>query len=380
MKLFFVVGTRPEGIKLAPLIIEAKKHSSFQVEVCITGQHKEMLYQVLDLFEIKPDYDLALMEANQTLSRLTSKAIDALDKVIKPSQPDYIFVQGDTTTAFVGALVGFYNKVKVVHVEAGLRSFDKYSPFPEEINRKLISSIAEFHFAPTPQAAMNLELEGISRNLYTVGNTVIDALLLCNKIINDREIGVELATRYSQIPFADKKVILMTCHRRENFGDPLQQILRAVRDLANENEDIHFVYPVHLNPNVLGPAKEWLGGISNVTLLEPLDYHSLVWMIGQSYMVLTDSGGIQEEAPSLGKPVLVMREVTERQEGVEAGTAKLVGTVYSNIVASVVELLRDKAAYEKMAQARNPYGDGTTSYTILNTLIGKKNLVTEDAI
>ena len=364
-KLLFVFGTRPEAIKMAPIIHAAKKHPDiFDVKICLTGQHKEMLYHVMDFFELTGDVDLALMKPNQTLFDITADVLRSLEKVLNDYLPDIVLVQGDTTTAFVGALAAFYKKIKVAHIEAGLRSFDKYAPFPEEINRKMVGSIADFHFAPTEAAANNLKRENILQNVFITGNTVIDALLWGVQKIRTND-------TYA-VPFdfldASKKIILVTGHRRENFGNPFENICDALNFISSNYPEIQIVYPVHLNPNVQSVVKERLSNKSNVFLIDPLDYPHLIWIMDKSYFVITDSGGIQEEAPSLGKPVLVMREVTERMEGVTAGTALLVGTSRDRIIEAAVKLLENSEHYLSMSKAVNPYGDGTTSEQIISIL------------
>ncbi|MFA5393881.1 MAG: UDP-N-acetylglucosamine 2-epimerase (non-hydrolyzing) [Candidatus Ratteibacteria bacterium] len=361
--ILFIFGTRPEAIKLAPLIKEfTKPGSRFKVKVCVTSQHREMLRQTLDFFKIKPDYDLDLMKPNQSLSEITADSLTGLGSVIDKSRPDLIFVQGDTSTAFTGALVGFYKKVKVAHVEAGLRSNCKYSPFPEEVNRVLVSHLADYHFTPTETARENLAREGIKKNVYVVGNTVIDALFFGLKVIKAE--GEKNYHRFFRGVDFSKKIILVTGHRRENFGRPFENICASLKDLAVTRADIEIVYPVHLNPNVRKTVQKLLSGISRIHLLDPVDYPRLIWLMNKSYFVLTDSGGIQEEAPSLGKPVLIMREVTERTEGIRAGTAILVGTNRRKITAESLHLLKEKKAYQKMSRAVNPYGDGKTSRKI----------------
>lgn len=366
-KILFVFGTRPEAIKMAPLIREFQQHSdSFQVLVCVTAQHRQMLDQVLDFFSIRPDYDLNLMQPNQTLFDITAKGLKGLESVLKDAQPDLVFVQGDTTTAFVGALAAYYLQIPVAHLEAGLRSGNKYSPFPEEANRTMAGHLAEFHFAPTSQAQANLLREGITRNVYVVGNTVIDALLLGLNILKEK--GDWSYQHYFQAIDFDRKIILVTGHRRESFGEPFENICLAIRDLAHTFPEVEIVYPVHLNPNVQETVRRILQDQPNVHLIDPLDYPYLIWLMNRSYLVLTDSGGIQEEAPSLGKPVVVMRDVTERQEGIDAGTAVLVGTNRQKIYDTVSSLLTDPTHYARMAQAVNPYGDGTTSRKIADCL------------
>lgn len=357
-RVLFIFGTRPEAIKLAPLVVRLREIGD--VTVCVSGQHREMLDQVLRFFSIKPDYDLDIMEENQSLFTVTARSLTLLEEVIDQSLPDLIIVQGDTTTAFTGALAGFYKGIKVAHVEAGLRSFDKLSPFPEEINRVMVGHIADYHFAPTKKAKENLVKENVPRrSIHVVGNTVIDALLMGLAIVKKDE-----RRFYDHFRFLDfsKKVLLVTGHRRESFGKPFESICHALKEIARH--DVEIVYPVHLNPNVRRHVYPVLGGVKNIHLVEPLEYPFLIWLMSRSYLVLTDSGGIQEEAPSLGKPVLVMRDVTERTEGIEAGTALLVGTNKKKIVDTTRVLLLNQGAYNKMAKARNPYGDGRASERI----------------
>ena len=357
-RFLFIFGTRPEAIKLAPLIVKLKDIGD--VQVCVTGQHREMLDQVLRFFSIVPNYNLNIMVKNQNLFTVTIKSLKLLEKVIEESRPDLIIVQGDTTTAFAGALAGFYNKIKVAHIEAGLRSFHKFSPFPEETNRVLVSHIADYHFAPTEKAKENLLRESISEeNIFVVGNTVIDALFMGLDTVNRNE-----RRFYDYFAFLDfsKRIILVTGHRRESFGKPFENICYALKEIARDNVEI--VYPVHLNPNVRGYVYPILSGIKNIHLVEPLEYPYLIWLMSKSYIILTDSGGIQEEAPSLGKPVLVMRDVTERTEGIDAGTALIVGTDMKKIFDATRMLLTDKREYRKMARRKNPYGDGKSSKRI----------------
>jgi UDP-N-acetylglucosamine 2-epimerase (non-hydrolysing) len=364
-KVLFIFGTRPEAIKMAPIVLECLAQNSLETKVCITGQHKEMLQQVLDFFQIVPDYDLSLMQHNQTLFDLTANALKGIESILNQYDADVILVQGDTTTAMVGALAGFYKKIPVAHVEAGLRSGDIYSPFPEEVNRRIISSICTFHFVPTEMSYNNLIKENHRDHIYLTGNSVIDALLLgVQKVRNAPEIADEFI-------FLDtsKKIILVTAHRRESFGEPFVQICNALLEIATRHPDVQIIYPVHLNPNVQEVVHNTLSALQNVFLIKPVSYPQLIWLLDKSYLVLTDSGGIQEEAPSLGKPVLVMREVTERMEGVEAGTALLVGTRKDAIVEATNLLLTDKHAYQKMAKAVNPYGDGTSGKKIVSILI-----------
>ena len=363
MKILSIFGTRPEAIKLAPVLTELNKHNLTSI-VCVTAQHREMLDQVLALFAIRPDYDLAIMQPNQSLAELTARTLTKLDEVLRIEKPDWVLVQGDTTTAMVGALAAFYHQIKVGHVEAGLRSFDKYQPFPEEINRKIVSSVSDLHFAPTEVSQQNLLREDVpDANIVVTGNTVIDALLQVAEKPYEWD-----ASPLAAIP-RDKRIILVTAHRRENFGAPLQNICAALQTIAERFADVHIVYPVHLNPNVQTVVQALLGNSQNVTLLEPLEYLPLVQLMKHSFLVVTDSGGIQEEAPGLGKPVLVLREVTERPEGVAAGTVKLVGTNKETIVREIELLLTDKAEYDRMARAVNPYGDGHASERIVTKLL-----------
>lgn len=367
-KILFLFGTRPEAIKMAPLVKTFCLDSNFTVKVGVTAQHREMLDQVLDFFKIKVDYDLNIMKPNQSLHELTSSLILKItEDILNKEDFDYVFVQGDTTTVLAGALASFYKKIKVIHIEAGLRSHDIYSPFPEEMNRILTSKIANIHFCPTQTAAENLYREDLKNNVFVVGNTVIDALLLgLDEIKNSSESN--LINKYSNIDF-NKKIILVTCHRRENFGKPFEEICDALLEISDSfKETIQIVYPVHLNPNIMKIAHEKLTR-DNIKLISPLDYPDLIWMMNHSNLILTDSGGIQEEAPSLGKPVLVLREITERMEGVEAGTAILVGSNKEKIVAETSMLLLDDSYYSKISKAVNPYGDGTTSEKIKEIIL-----------
>ena len=370
--ILFIIGTRPEAIKIAPLVKEFLKYPlEFDVKVCVTGQLRQMLDQVLHSFGIEPDYNLNLMQPNQTLFNLTALALKGLEGVLESANPDILFVQGDTTTAFVGSLAGYYKKVKVAHIEAGLRSGNKYSPFPEEGNRIMCGHLASYHFAPTIEAKNNLAKEGILENVEVVGNSVIDALFLGLSLIKENE---DFYSGYfKEIDFS-KKIILVTAHRRESFGEPFEEICEAIKNIATEFTDVEIVYPVHLNPNVQEPVKNILSGINNVHLVPPLDYALLIWLMNKSFLVLTDSGGIQEEAPSLGKPVLVMREVTERMEGVIAGTAKLVGTNKDVIFKETAKLLSYPHEYALMAKAVNPYGDGQTSKKVFEYIMSEVNM------
>lgn len=365
-KVLFIFGTRPEAIKMAPVIKEMEKHpDAFRTIVCVTAQHREMLDQVLRFFSITPDYDLNLMQPGQTLFDITVDGLKGLRGVLDDCRPEIVCVQGDTTTAFIGALAAFYNNVKIAHIEAGLRSGNKNSPFPEETNRTMVSHLADYHFAPTEKARQNLLREGISQNIHVVGNTVVDALFLGLSIIKQQDEAYRIFFSFLD---TSKKIILVTGHRRENFGKPFQDICNAIREIAASNPDVQVVYPVHLNPNVQNPVTALLKGTHNIYLIDPVDYPHLIWLLNKSFLVLTDSGGIQEEAPSLGKPVLVMRKVTERTEGIDAGTAILVGVDQRKIIHEVSTLLTDKIAYQKMSQAHNPYGDGKTAGRIVDIL------------
>lgn len=366
-KVLFILGTRPEAIKLAPLYLKMREDNRFEVRLCSTGQHKEMLDQVLDFFAIQPDYKLNVMRENQTLSGVTQAILGGLDPVLDDFSPEIAVVQGDTTTVLSGALGSFYKGIKIAHVEAGLRTWDIHTPFPEEANRVLVSRIADYHFAPTQESRDNLLRDNVQEEkIFTVGNTVTDAIILARDIV-DKESG-EIAKHFDAVDFK-KKVILLTSHRRENLGEGLENICRAVAEIAKRN-DVEFIFPMHLNPKVRETVRGILSDQQNVHLIEPLDYPELVWVMSQSYMVMTDSGGIQEEAPSLGKPVLVMRESTERPEGITAGTATLVGTDYGKITSTAQQLLdNENQLYDKMAHAVNPYGDGECSQRIIDSLV-----------
>lgn len=359
-KILIVFGTRPEAIKMAPLVKEFQKYvKAFDTKVCVTAQHREMLDQVLSFFEIKPDYDLNLMKPNQTLYQLTADVITGMKEILEEFKPDYVLVHGDTTTSSAAALASFYAGSKVCHIEAGLRTFNKNSPFPEEMNRQITGRLADLHFAPTLLSKQNLMREGISEDIiHVVGNSVIDALLWAReklKIYEDNEIFT-----LSKLVDLNKKIILVTGHRRENFGDGFLNICKAIREIA-DNNDVQIIYPVHLNPQVQKPVYDLLSNHPNILLISPLSYPAFVWLMDKSYLLLTDSGGVQEEAPSLGKPVLVMRDNTERPEAVEAGTVILVGTNPFEIIKYANLLLSDDIVYEKMSKAHNPYGDGLTS-------------------
>lgn len=366
--VLIVFGTRPEAIKMAPVVRALQRRSHLNIKVCVTGQHREMLDQVLRLFDIHPDYDLNLMRAGQDLSDITARVILEMRPVLADCCPDIVLVHGDTTTAMAAGLAAFYARIPVGHVEAGLRTNDIYSPWPEEMNRRMVGRLAELHFAPTAIARDSLLAEGAEPDhVHVTGNTVIDALFdVVARLQNDRELTASLERQFSFID-ASKRLILVTGHRRENFGGGFENICRALGKLA-EREDIVIVYPVHLNPNVKEPVHRLLGDAVNVLLIDPLEYVPFTYLMKRAYLVLTDSGGIQEEAPSLGKPVLVMRDNTERPEAVIAGTVKLVGTSFERIVESANMLLDNPAAYDEMAGAHNPYGDGKASSRICNIL------------
>ncbi|MGL4865914.1 MAG: non-hydrolyzing UDP-N-acetylglucosamine 2-epimerase [Cetobacterium sp.] len=359
--IVLIFGTRPEAIKMAP-VYHTLKNNGVDVKIISTGQHKEMLYQVLDLFEIKPDYELNIMKEGQGLSELTSKLIEKVENVIKKEEFDFILVQGDTTSAFVGALVGFYNKIPVGHIEAGLRTGDIYSPFPEEANRKLIGNISQINFAPTDTNVDNLLKEGYKKEkILKVGNTVIDALYWVKE--NKNSNLNEIRKKYN---LKDKKYILMTMHRRENWGQPMINVLKGVKKYLEENKELYLVFPMHLNPSVRKIIKNELDSFERKILIEPLEYLEFISIMDGAHYIMTDSGGIQEEAPSLGKPTLVLRDTTERPEAIEAGTAKLIGTA-TNEIYKYMKLLEGEL-YEEMSKANNPYGDGKTSIKILNYL------------
>ncbi|EAQ49530.1 non-hydrolyzing UDP-N-acetylglucosamine 2-epimerase [Leeuwenhoekiella blandensis] len=361
-KILFIFGTRPEAIKMAPVIKAFQKESYFETRICITAQHREMLDQVLYFFEIQPDYDLDLMQKNQDLTTLTSRALVALKVPFEDYNPDLVLVHGDTTTTMTASLAAFYAGIKVGHVEAGLRTFNLQSPFPEELNRQFTSKIADFHFAPTQQAQANLVAENISEEKIVItGNTVIDALQ--ETVVKIKKLKPSFA---AGIPFDSKKIILVTGHRRENFGDGMQRVCNVLKEIALAREEVHFVYPVHLNPNVQTVVEKTLGGVSNISLIAPLEYPDFVWLLNESYFIITDSGGVQEEAPSLGKPVIVTRDTTERPEAVNAGTVKLVGTNTEQLKTEVLDLIDNVEAYKIMSSAHNPYGDGKAAQRIVN--------------
>ncbi|AQZ80177.1 UDP-N-acetylglucosamine 2-epimerase (non-hydrolyzing) [Acinetobacter calcoaceticus] len=369
-RVLLVFGTRPEAIKMAPLALKLQQDiEDFETKVCVTGQHRQMLDQVLELFNLKPDFDLNLMKPGQTLSDVTSGVLKGLEQVFEQWMPDIILVHGDTATTFAASLAGYYHKIKIGHVEAGLRTGDLYSPWPEEANRQLTGVLANYHFAPTNSSYQNLIKENVNpETIIVTGNTVIDALLQVKDKVEQDE---DLIQKFEQeFKFLDKskKLVLVTGHRRENFGQGFLNICTALANLAKKYSDIQIVYPVHLNPNVQKPVNELLAGIDNIFLIQPQDYLPFVYLMNRSYLILTDSGGIQEEAPSLGKPVLVMRDTTERPEAVDAGTVRLVGTDVNTIEKSVSELLENTSLYNAMAAAHNPYGDGTSCQQIIDFL------------
>lgn len=360
-KIMVAFGTRPEAIKLVPVIKELLANPTiFDLQIVVSGQHQEMLYQILDQYQIKPDVDLQVMKSGQTLNELTTAILKGMQTVIQNYQPDIVLVHGDTTTALATALASFYEQVKIGHIEAGLRTYHPYNPFPEEMNRQLISKLAHFHFAPTAHNVSNLAYEGIVNGVFTTGNTAIDTLLLNTSLTYS---DPYLEDRHN------KQFILLTTHRRENLGSAMSDIFAAIRHLAQDFPDFDFVYPMHLNPQIRQLARQSLTDIANIHLIEPLDVLAFHHYIEQAYLVLTDSGGIQEEAPAVGKPVLILRETTERSEGVEAGTLALVGTSPARIHQEVSRLINDPLHYQQMAQATNPYGDGTASHQIINILV-----------
>ena len=365
-KVMTIFGTRPEAIKMAPVVLELQKYpQQFTSIVAVTAQHREMLDQVLDLFAIRPDYDLNIMSKEQTLFDITCRALTGLNHVIAEAKPDIVLVHGDTTSTFVGALAAFYHQIPVGHVEAGLRTGDKYSPYPEEMNRKLTGALTDLHFAPTEMARNNLLAEAVpSERVFVTGNTVIDTLL--STVRPDYQFPAALDSVMSEL--TGRRMILVTTHRRENLGEPLRHVYQALRDIINEFEDTVAVFPVHRNPQVRSVVQSELGGLDRVRLIDPLDYEPFANLIGRSKIVLTDSGGIQEEAPSLGKPVLVLRDTTERPEALAAGTAKLIGTARDRVYAELKTLLADSAAYSVMAEAANTYGDGQASKRIVEFL------------
>jgi len=374
VKVLSIFGTRPEAIKMAPVVHALVAEPRIESRVCVTAQHRQMLDQVLNLFEITPDYDLDIMKPGQSLGEITSAVLNGLDPILAEFAPDMVLVHGDTSTTFAATLAAYYRRITVGHVEAGLRTGNLYAPWPEEANRKLTGALAALHFAPTQRAHDNLLAEAVpSSNIIVTGNTVIDALLwMKERIEAEPAIDNDLRQHFDFLR-DDARLMLITGHRRENFGDGFENICKAISALARDFPEVDFLYPVHLNPNVREPVNRILDGLTNVHLIEPQEYRPFVWLMGRSYLILTDSGGIQEEAPSLGKPVLVMRDTTERPEAVEIGTAKLVGADYTRIIEGVSELLSDDAAYNAMADAKNPYGDGHAAAAIVDALIAHQS-------
>jgi UDP-N-acetylglucosamine 2-epimerase (non-hydrolysing) len=366
-KILIVFGTRPEAIKMAPLVQEFQKYpQDFDTKVCVTAQHREMLDQVLDFFNITPDFDLDLMKPGQNLYSLTADIITGMKPVLEDFNPDYVFVHGDTSTTMATSIAAFYNQSKVCHVEAGLRTHDKWSPFPEEVNRQVTGRIADFHFAPTTTSRDNLLKENIPENqIIVTGNTVIDALLASVKKVEEKPSVFVNAIRET---LGDHEMILITGHRRENHGQGFENICQALKEIAEAKPDFKIVYPVHLNPKVQEPVNRILKDVDNIILIDPLAYQDFIWMMNRSRIIITDSGGVQEEAPSLGKPVLVMRDTTERPEAVEAGTVILVGTDKDRIVSEALELINNKERFDQMSQLHNPYGDGSACKHIVNTI------------
>ncbi len=365
IKVMTVFGTRPEAIKMAPLVKELESRPEVESIVTVTAQHREMLDQVLKIFDIQPDYDLNIMKSRQTLTDITLRAVDGIDGVIKEAQPDIVLVHGDTSTTFAGALAAFYNQVKIGHVEAGLRTYDKYSPFPEEMNRQLTGRMADLHFSPTVNNKQNLLKENVEEeSIFITGNTVIDALK--TTVSADYQFYTK---EIEQVDFT-KKVIVVTAHRRENLGEPLQNICSALKEIAEKySDEVQIIYPMHMNPAVRETAVGILGGLSNVFLIEPVDVAELHNLMDRAYMVMTDSGGLQEEAPSLGKPVLVLRNETERPEAVKAGTVKIAGVCKQDILDLAIDLIENKESYDQMAKAVNPYGDGTASKRTVDAIL-----------
>lgn len=363
IKVMSIFGTRPEAIKMAPLVKELESRKEIESIVCVTAQHRQMLDQVLQTFNIKPDYDLNIMKQGQTLSEVTSRALLGLEKIFKEEKPDIVLVHGDTTTTFAGALAAFYNQIAIGHVEAGLRTYDKYSPFPEEMNRQMVDCMTDMYFAPTELSKENLLKQNIDESkIYVTGNTAIDAM----KTTVSKEYKNDI---FNWI--GNDRMILLTAHRRENLGDPMRNIFRAIRRIVDEIDDVKVVYPIHMNPKVREVANEIFEGCDKVRLIEPLEVFDFHNFQNKSYIIMSDSGGIQEEAPSLGKPVLVLRDTTERPEGIEAGTLKLVGTNENVIYDEAIKLLTNKEEYDKMSKASNPYGDGHTSERIADAIIKK---------
>ncbi len=364
LKVMTVFGTRPEAVKMAPLVKELESRSQIQSICCVTGQHREMLDSMLQVYGIKPDFDLDIMEKNQTLSTITCKALSGMEEVLKKERPDLLLVHGDTTTTFSGALAAFYQQIPVGHVEAGLRTWDKYSPYPEEINRSLVGRIAELNFAPTASNAENLRAEGLNSGIFITGNTVIDAMKY-----TVRDDYVFQSQQLNELDFKNKRVITVTCHRRENYGQPLKNIMLALKKLVENYDDLVIVDPVHLSPIVRETVFDILGGMDRVCLIDPIPVDEMHNLMARSHMIITDSGGLQEEAPALGKPVLVVRRETERPEAVKAGTVKLAGVETDTVFQMASELLTNDAAYDQMARAVNPYGDGFASRRIVDAIL-----------
>ena len=362
-KVMTVFGTRPEAIKMAPLALELAKRPEFEAICCVTAQHREMLDSVLDIFRLKPNYDLDVMEPCQTLSTITSKCLTGMDRVLEEAKPDLVLVHGDTSTTFAGALAAYYHKIPVGHVEAGLRTYDKWSPFPEEINRKLVGAIADLHFCPTPANRDNLARENITKGVFLTGNTVIDALK--TTVVKDFHFSNKVL---NNLDYVNQKVILVTCHRRENYGQPMASIMTALRRVADAFPETELVYPVHLSPVVQEAARQYLGGHPRIHLIDPLDVREMHNLMARCHLVMTDSGGLQEEAPALGRPVLVLRKETERPEAVSAGTVRLAGVEEESVFQMASQLLSNQDEYEKMAHAANPYGDGRACRRIADAI------------
>ena len=369
IRVMTIFGTRPEAVKMAPLVRELQSREGIESICCVTAQHREMLDSVLQIFQIQPDYDLNIMEPRQTLSTITTKCLLGMEEVFQKARPDLVLVHGDTSTPFAGALAAFYHQIKVGHVEAGLRTWDKYSPFPEEMNRKLVGDIADLHFAPTAANRANLEREDIREGVFITGNTVIDALK--TTVVKDFRFSTELL---NHLDYAGKKVILVTCHRRENYGEPMARIMTALRRIAEDFSDVELVYPVHLSPVVREAAAQYLSGHRRIHLIDPLDVQEMHNLMARACLVMTDSGGLQEEAPALGRPVLVLRRETERPEAITAGTVKLAGTDEKAVYQMAAELLTDQSAYAAMAHAVNPYGDGFACRRIVDSIEWKFGL------
>lgn len=364
LRVMTIFGTRPEAIKMAPLVQELDRRAEIESLCCVTAQHRQMLDSVLEVFGRKPDYDLDVMEPRQTLSTITTKCLLGLEQVFAEAKPDLVLVHGDTSTTFAGALAAFYHQIKVGHVEAGLRTWDKYSPYPEEMNRKLVGDIADLHFCPTPANRANLAREDITEGVFLTGNTVIDALK--TTVVKDYHFATQLL---NELDYTGRKIILVTCHRRENYGQPMANVMTALRRIADACPEVELVYPVHLSPVVQEAAGKYLSGHERIHLIAPLDVEEMHNLMARCYLVMTDSGGLQEEAPAMGRPVLVLRRETERPEAVEAGTVKIAGTEEEDVFALALALIRDRAAYEVMAHAANPYGDGRACARIADAIL-----------